>query len=104
MMMNHRFLFWVDCEKLKFLKLFFRACALRHFEYVESNGFTQWSTFTNGNNITDLNIPEKKEIRRKKKNNYRIPTESKDLNERKCFCVVFRNDCIFEHNVNNHVE
>jgi hypothetical protein len=85
---------------LKFLKLFFWTGSFGDLEYIESNCFTQWTTFTNSYHVTDLYITKKNPVI----NNYfneNFPTENMDLNVRTYFCDVFQNDCIYVHNVNN---
>lgn len=86
---------------LKLLKLFLRARSFGDLEHVESNCFAQWSAFTNGDDVADLDITSAKQSRAQRGSELRKPTENRDSNERKDFCDVFRNDCIYEYNVNN---
>ena len=46
---------------LEFLKLLLRAGGFGDLEDVEANCLTQWSTFTDGHDVTDLNIPRRRE-------------------------------------------
>ena len=44
---------------LKLLEALLRPRAFRHFQDVEGNSFTEWSAFSNCNDVTDTHIPVK---------------------------------------------
>ena len=60
---------------LEFLKLFLRTGGFGDLEYVESNGFTQWSTFTNSDYVTDLHVTRRERVA----NSPGIPKEKKKI-------------------------
>ena len=55
------FVAWMTCAFLELLKLFLRTGRFGNLQDVESNGFAQWSTFTNRDNIADLYVAEREE-------------------------------------------
>jgi hypothetical protein len=94
-----RYRFMSDIFCLKFLKLFFWTGCLGDLQNIESNCFTQWTTFSNSYNVTNLHITRKNQRLTLMSNENH--TENMDLNVRTYFCDVFRNDYICVYNVNN---